>query len=124
MKFYWKMPNGLRPHYEKELVSYGNAFEQSDLQLAWRHLERAHILGQPWAVEHSEVHWKMLRFGFAIKSWKEIRGQILRLVLGGVKSFVGKIPTGNTGGADVPPLRVMEIPPDLREILVPFSPNL
>jgi hypothetical protein len=66
----------------------------------------------------------MLRFGFAIKSWKEIRGQILRLVFGGVKSFVGKIPTGNTGGADVPPLQVMEIPPDLREMLVPFSPNL
>ncbi|MCI5092673.1 DUF3703 domain-containing protein [Phaeodactylibacter sp.] len=123
MKFYWTMPDGLRPYYEKELTSYQDAFKQSNLPLAWRHLERAHILGQPWAVEHSEVHWKMLKFGFAIKSWKEIRGQILRLVFGGVKSFVGKIPTGNTGGADVPPLQVMEIPTDLREMLQPFVLN-
>ncbi len=75
-------------------------------------------------MEHSEVHWKMLKFGFAIKSRKEIRGQILRLVFGGVKSFVGKIPTGNTGGADVSPLQMMEIPSDLREMLIPFAPNL
>ena len=118
------MPEGLRPYYQQELTNYYKAFEQRNLPRAWRHLERAHILGQPWAVEHSEVHWIMLKFGFAIKSWKEIRGQILRLVFGGVKSFVGKIPTGNTGGADVPPLQVMEIPADLREILVPFAPNL
>ena len=42
------MPNGLRPYSEKELNSYQDAFEQSNLPLAWRHLERAHILGQPW----------------------------------------------------------------------------
>ncbi len=117
------MPDGLRPYYQEELSSYQDAFEQGILPLAWRHLERAHILGQPWAVEHSEVHWIMLKFGFAIKSWKEIRGQILRLVFGGVKSFVGKIPAGNTGGANVPPLQVMEIPADLREMLIPFAPN-
>jgi hypothetical protein len=60
----------------------------------------------------------MLRFGFFIKSPKEVLGQIPRLVFGGVKSFVGKIPVGNTGGANVPPLRLMEIPGDLREILI------
>lgn len=117
------MPEGLRPYYQQELANYQEAFEQGHLPLAWRHLERAHIFGQPWAVEHSEVHWIMLKFGFAIKSWKEIRGQILRLVFGGIKSFVGKIPTGNTGGADVPPLQVMEIPTDLHKILLPFAPK-
>lgn len=124
MKFYWNMPAGLRRHYQEELDCYRKAFQRGDLPLAWRHLERAHILGQPWAIEHSEVHWIMLKFGFAIKSWTEIRGQILRLVFGGVKSFVGKIPTGNTGGANVPPLQVMEIPPDLRKLLAPFAPNM
>jgi len=39
------------------------------------------------------------------------------LLVGGVKSFVGTIPTGNTGGANVPPLKVMEIPNDLKEII-------
>lgn len=66
----------------------------------------------------------MLRFGFAIKSGKEIRGQILRLVFGGVKSFVSKVPTGNTGGADVPPLQVMEIPQDLAIMLRPYTTTL
>ena len=120
MKFYWTMPNGLRERYEEELELYRDTFERGELQPAWRHLERAHILGQPWAVEHTQVHWRMLRFGFAIKSWREIRGQILRLVFGGVKSFVGKVPTGNTGGADVPPLQVMEIPADLQADLLPY----
>jgi hypothetical protein len=121
MKFYWKMPNGLRAYYQAELTAYQNSMNQNDLPLAWYHLERAHILGQPWAVEHTAVHWKMLRFGFKIKSWKEIKGQILRLIFGGVKSFVGKIPTGNTGGVNVPPLQVMEIPQDLQEILSTYK---
>ena len=120
MNVYWKMPAGLRPHYRKELEDYQEAFAAGHLPKAWRHLERAHILGQPWAVEHSEVHWYMLRFGFAIKSGRELRGQILRLLFGGVKSFVGKVPTGNTGGADVPPLQPMEIPEELRQVLAPF----
>ncbi len=123
MKFYWKMPCDLQPHYQRELNDFRNAFLAGNLSRAWQHLERAHILGQPWAVEHSEVHWLMLRFGFTIKSWKEIRGQILRLVFGGVKSFVGKVPTGNTGGADVPPLQPMDIPADLKELLLPYSCN-
>lgn len=117
MKFYWNMPQGLKKHYRAELALYKNAFETGDLPLAWYHLERAHILGQAYPKEHSFVHWKMLQFGFRIKNWAEIRGQILRLVFGGVKSFVGNIPVGNTGGANVPPLLPMEIPKDLKQIL-------
>jgi hypothetical protein len=55
----------------------------------------------------------MLLFGFKTKNSKEIIGQLPRLLVGGVKSFVGKIPVGNTGGANVPPLKPMEIPNDL-----------
>ncbi|MBC7412608.1 MAG: DUF3703 domain-containing protein, partial [Bacteroidia bacterium] len=67
--------------------------------------------------EHTVVHFKMLKFGIAIKSTKEIIGQIPRLLVGGVKSFVGLIPLGNTGGANVPPLQQMEIPKDLQLII-------
>jgi hypothetical protein len=117
MKFFWKMPPSVRPYYADEITKYRAELAQDRLGAAWRHLERAHILGQPWFVEHSEVHWLMLRFGIRIKDTREIIGQIPRLLVGGVKSFVGKIPTGNTGGANVPPLRVMEIPDDLAQIL-------
>lgn len=111
------MPQGLQSHYQSELTEYQRYMQQDNFQMAWHHLERAHILGQSWAVEHSEVHWMMLRFGFRIKSWKEIRGQILRLIFGGVKSFVGKVPVGNTGGANVPPLMVMNLPDDLAGVM-------
>lgn len=117
MKLYWIMPQGIKDHYLRELDLYQTEFAQGNLQQAWHHLERAHILAQPWPREHSYVHWRMLRFGFFIKSPKEVLGQITRLVFGGVKSFVGKIPVGNTGGANVPPLRPMEIPEDLQHIL-------
>lgn len=110
------MPKDLKPHYQKELDAYHDKLGKSFLQEAWQHLERAHILGQPYPYQHSEVHWLMLQFGFKIKDWKEIRGQILRLFVGGVKSFVGKVPIGNTGGANVPPLLPMEIPTDLKAL--------
>ncbi|HCZ36188.1 MAG: DUF3703 domain-containing protein [Cyclobacteriaceae bacterium] len=120
MKLYWKMPDGLKVHYHQELNDYKKELAKGNLQVAWRHLERAHILGQPWPIEHSEVHWVMLKFGIRIKDTREIIGQIPRLLVGGVKSFVGTIPVGNTGGADVPPLRPMEIPEDLQAILKPY----
>lgn len=111
------MPAGLHVKYSKELALYNVYLNENKLELAWRQLERAHILGQPWAVEHTKVHWIMLKFGFKIKNWREIIGQIPRLLIGGIKSFVGKIPVGNTGGANVPPLLPMEIPVDLKEAM-------
>lgn len=121
MKLHWTMPDGLQSHFQEELTNYKAELQKSSWQTAWRHLERAHILGQPWPKEHTEVHWIMLKFGFRIKSSKEIMGQIPRLLVGGVKSFVGKIPVGNTGGADVPPLLPMEIPDDLKNILQQYK---
>ncbi len=117
MRLYTKMPASLRPFYQKELNDARNASAQQYYQVSWRHLERAHILGQPYPYEHSAVHWKMLCFGIKLKNFKEVMGQIPRLLVGGVKSFVGKIPVGNTGGANVPPLLPMEIPEDLAEII-------
>ena len=121
MKFYWKVPVGLKDHYLQELQDYKRELLNGNLSLAWRKLERAHIIGQRWFKQHSYVHWLMLRFGIKIKSSKEVFGQIPRLMVGGVKSFVGKVPVGNTGGANVPPLQPMEIPDDLKEILRSYT---
>lgn len=120
MKCYWKMPDGLKVYFHQELSDYKDEFAKRNLSVAWRHLERAHIIGQPWAVEHTLVHWMMLAFAFKIKNTKEIIGQLPRLLVGGIKSFVGKIPVGNTGGANVPPLLPMEVPQDLKEVMRPY----
>ena len=117
MQFYTTMPKALKPFYKNELIQADNAFQKMHYQQSWRHLERAHILGQPYPVAHTAVHWKMLRFGIKVKNFKEVIGQIPRLIFGGVKSFVGHIPLGNTGGANVPPLKPMQIPADLVAII-------
>lgn len=116
MKFYTKMPVALVPYFTQELNLYKKQLAEKKLQAAWQHLERAHIIGQRYPYAHSYVHWKMLLFGIRIKSRKEIIGQIPRLLVGGIKSFVGKIPVGNPGGANVPPLKPFPIHAEIQEI--------
>lgn len=111
------MPDSLKPFFRKELEIAGNYSSMKDFRSSWHHLERAHILGQPYPYHHTLVHWKMLLFGIKIKDTREIIGQIPRLLIGGIKSFVGEIPIGNTGGANVPPLKPMTIPDDLKSII-------
>lgn len=123
MKLNFNMPSALKPFFSKELTEAANAFTKGHLQQSWRHLERAHILGQPYPYHHSLVHWKMLLFGIKTKNTHEVIGQIPRLLVGGVKSFAGNIPVGNTGGANVPPLQPMEIPEDLLNIIKKHSKN-
>jgi hypothetical protein len=116
MKLNTRMPNNLKPYFDQELMEYKRYFDAGQLQTAWNHLERAHIIGQAYPYHHSYVHWKMLLFGIRIKDTKEVIGQIPRLLVGGVKSFVGHIPVGNTGGANVPPLKPMPIPDEIMEM--------
>ena len=116
MKFYTSLPTTLRPFYNTELENYHKEYAAGNLSQSWHHLERAHIIGQKYPFAHTYVHWKMLQFGFIIKSGKEILGQIPRLLFGGVKSFVGTIPVGNPGGANVPPLKPFPIEKEIQNM--------
>lgn len=116
MKLNTSIPEELKYYFELELEAYRRAYSVGSLQVAWSHLERAHVIGQRYPLPHTYVHWKMLQFGFRIKSGREILGQIPRLLVGGVKSFVGKVPVGNPGGADVPPLKSFPIAEDIQSI--------
>ena len=116
MKFYTKIPPALNIYFKEELQKYRSEFEHNNLEQAWNHLERAHIIGQRYPFEHSLVHLKMMHFGFKIKNTKEVFGQIPRLVFGGVKSFVGKVPVGNPGGSNVPPLKPFPIEESIQDI--------
>lgn len=116
MHFNVQMPKQLLPYFQKEIEAYFSAMQQGCLHTAWRHLEKAHVIGQAYPFQHTFVHWKMLQFGISIKSAKEVAGQIPRLLVGGVKSFVGKIPVGNTGGANIQPLKSLPIDQEIQEI--------
>ena len=118
MPLHTSLPKTLSPYFQAELEEYAMAYKAGDLTKAWAHLERAHIIGQRYPFAHTFVHWKMLQFGFRIKSGKEVIGQIPRLLVGGVKSFVGKVPVGNPGGANVPPMKPFPIEKDIQDIFI------
>jgi len=124
MKFNASIPKRLKQYFDTELEKYKFAYSNGELKRAWSHLERAHILGQQYPYAHTYVHWKMLQFGIKIKNGKEILGQIPRLIFGGVKSFVGSVPIGNPGGANVPPLKPFPIEKELQDIFTECGINL
>ncbi len=124
MKLNTFIPKGLRGFYLTELNLYRSSMHNGNLSLAWHHLERSHILGQSYPIEHTYTHWLMLKFGFRQRNVKEVIGQVIRLLVGGWKSFIDHVPVGNKGGANVPPLKRMEIPNDLKTVLVQYRSDL
>ena len=105
------------PEFEKELAAASELARRGGAQESFRHLERAHILGQTSTVQHLRVHWQMLRWGWRYKDAREVLGQILRIVGAAVATPVGMLPLGNTGGAYISPFRPMHIPQELAELL-------
>ncbi len=89
----------------------------TDAAERWAKLERAHILSQPSAWHHTRVHLHMLAFAWETRDVGEIVGQVVRVILAGPASLVGRYPVGNTGRADVPLSANMAIPGDLAETL-------
>jgi len=84
--------------------------------LAFRHLERAHILSQQYTRAHVRVHWLMLRHAWRLQQWREVFGQSVRLPAALLFSKIW-VPLGNTGGADVSALKPMPLPDDLKALL-------
>lgn len=91
--------------------------QEGDFAKSWHHLERAHILSQPYAWPHTYVHILMLRSAIKSKHLHEILGQIIRLLLASPGSILKRYPKGNTGGANVSMFAPMKIPSDLATIL-------
>lgn len=110
------MPHKLRSFFDEEIASYKTSIKALQFTDAWYHLERAHIIGQRYPFAHNHVHWLMLLFGFKIKNWREVIGQLPRLIFGGVKSFIGTVPIGNPGGANVPALKSFDLDADIQAI--------
>jgi hypothetical protein len=63
-------------------------------------------------VPHVINHYWMLKVGGRRRDVREVLGQILRII-GSVGSLIGRVPIGNTGGANVSAIKPMPIPPDL-----------
>lgn len=103
----------IRPHVDHELAAAQSA---GTPDAAFRHLERAHVLGQASTLHHTRVHLQMLRWALRQRQAREVFGQLLRIVGAATKTVLW-VPVGNTGGANVSPIRPMPIPPDLARII-------
>ncbi|CUS38195.1 conserved hypothetical protein [Candidatus Nitrospira nitrificans] len=106
----------LRRAYETEMTKAVGQYDAGDFRLAFSHLERAHILGQSFSIEHARSHWWMLKVGWKRRDIVEITGQIPRM-LGALLFSRMWVPIGNPGGARVPPFQSMPIPEDLQRLL-------
>lgn len=112
------MRGALRTAYDSELNAAGAATTRGDAEAAFRHLERAHILSQRHTGQHVRVHWLMLRLGALGRDWREVLGQLSRIIAAAVFSRIW-VPVGNTGRANVSAMKPMPVPDDLRGILTP-----
>ena len=106
----------LRQAYEHELTAALGQYKANQLDTAFTHLERAHILGQSFTLPHARAHWEMLKVGWTRGDWTEIIGQLIRIV-GSLLLTWAWVPVGNTGGAHVPPFKSMPIPEEFQELL-------
>ena len=106
----------LKAAFEEEMRKAKLAYNESDWDRAFAFLERAHVLGQRNAVSHTVSHWWMMKVALRRGDAREILGQTPRLLFGGLTSFLGRAPIGNTGGANVPIMQPMPIAKELQDV--------
>jgi hypothetical protein len=107
----------LKAAFDAEMQSARRTLANGSLSEAFSHLERAHVLGQWYVMTHATTHVYMLCIGWRRRDLREILGQLLRIPGGMLGSAIGRVPRGNTGGANVSATRPLPIPQDLRDIL-------
>ena len=92
-----------------EIAAASRSRKMGNIQIEFRHLENAHVLGQESTYWHVVVHIKMLRWSLRNRKIKELFGQLFRVIGAATKTAAGLVPRGNTGGTNVSPFKVMPI---------------
>ncbi len=103
----------IRPYVQQEILAAYQAEARGQPDVAFSHLERAHILGQTSTVEHVRVHCHMFLWGIRQRNVRESLGQLLRIVGASIGTAFDLVPQGNTGGTNVNSFKSMPIPPEL-----------
>ena len=98
--------------YGEELVLARIALRGRQFDLCFIHLERAHVLAQRSTLRHTYVHGFMLVAGMRRGDWREVLGQVPRMLASVLFSRLW-VPRGNTGRARVSAFEPMPVPEDL-----------
>ena len=107
----------IRPFVQAEILAAKSCASRGDFARGFRHLERAHVLGQASTREHVRVHGCMLLWALRRQEWSNIPGQAFRIVGAATMTALGLVPHGNTGGSNVNPFLPMPIPSDLAQLI-------
>ena len=107
----------LTRHFTEELARARVLETAGDRASAWRALERAHVLSQRHAGPHVRVHLRMLGLAWRRRAWREVAGQLPRILLAAPFQATTQAPLGNTGGTDVGIFQPMPIADELQRIL-------
>lgn len=103
--------------FEAEITRAHQLLADGQVDAGFRHLERAHVIGQAHVIPHVRSHWLMLKLELRRGRPLAVLGQVLRVLLGALGSAVGVIPTGNTGGSDISMFKRLPIDPALQRII-------
>lgn len=108
----------LQKHFNAELNRAKSAIAVQDFETAWIALQRAHILGQWDAIAHTIAHWHMLKLAWKQRDFREIRGQLMPVLLAVPLTLLhGQIRALRGGKANVNDAARMAIPEDIQQIL-------
>lgn len=107
----------IKPHVEQEITLAKQARTQGDIDIEFSHLENAHVLGQASTYLHTKVHLLMLFWAIRQVNIKEGLGQVMRIAGAATKTAIGFVPSGNTGGTNVNPFKVLPVSPQLAAII-------
>lgn len=106
-----------RQAFEMEMAAAVRQYEMGQMDLSFKHLEVAHVLGQRDVAPHIVTHWWMLKIGLRRRSASEVTGQGARIILGALGSSVGVVPTGNTGGTNISMFARLPIDQTLHDLM-------
>ena len=101
--------------YDQEVSMAALALQCRNFELCFVHLERAHVLAQRMTLRHTQVHWLMLVAGLRRRDYREVVGQLPRMLASALFSWLW-VPHGNTGRARVGAFKRMPVAEDLRHL--------
>ncbi len=101
-----------------ELEGYKSKVNSKNYSEAFKHLERIHIISQPFPIAHTIIHFRMLKFAIITFRPLEIFVQSIYTIFSFKFSALNIFPKGNTGGANAIFKGKMELPKDIELALM------
>lgn len=83
----------------------------------WLLLEAAHVVGQTRFGLHLQVHCLMLSLAWEKRRLREVLGQLFRIALVPLGHLLKRLPSGNSGRADISAFRAMEPSTEVRQVI-------